>query len=252
VPENDKHKPTVLAADAVNQFDLVGRLGRNALFSPCDEHLLHRLAACASLNVALRGTRVAQAGTRFPYVGMVCSGALAVTIDAAGPIRGVRRMQLYEARANALFGEVALLAQRPPPGDVLVLSKSAVYALFPADAVEDAMAADPKLLRRLAADVAGGTYLIAQRLLRSHNWPLTARVASVLLRFAANEGGLQAAHPEISEMTQRDIAAAAACVKESAARAIAYLESVGALRRERGHIRELDRGVLEQFAEGLR
>jgi len=51
-------------------------------------------------------------------------------------------------------------------------------------------------------------------------------------------------------MTQSQIAAAAGTVKEVAARAIAELDERGLLRRERGHIRFLDRqGLVELLRE---
>jgi hypothetical protein len=50
-------------------------------------------------------------------------------------------------------------------------------------------------------------------------------------------------------MTQSQVAASAGTVKEVAARAIAELERLQALRRERGHIRYLDRTKLLQTME---
>jgi hypothetical protein len=50
-------------------------------------------------------------------------------------------------------------------------------------------------------------------------------------------------------MTQTQVAAAAGTVKEVAARAIADLERVQALRRERGHIRYLDRAKLLEIID---
>ncbi len=229
--------------------EVLSRLKRNPLFAPCADELLRPLAVGASIDAARRGTRIAPSGTPFPFIGVVCSGAIAVTVNAEGPMRGVHRLQLYEARAGALFGEVAFLAEVPAPGDVLVVSKRATYALLRSDLFESAIEKDPSLLRRLAAHVARRTYLIARDLLGSQGRPLTARVAAVLLRYCAQETGLLPASRDLTEMTQSDLGAAAGCVKESAARVIGYLESAGALKREHGHIAFLDRAVLSEYLE---
>jgi len=74
--------------------------------------------------------------------------------------------------------------------------------------------------------------------------PIIARIAQVLLPFSLPERGLSAALAPLPHMTQAQIAAAAGTVKEVAARAIADLESRELLKRERGHIRYLDRQKL--------
>jgi hypothetical protein len=51
----------------------------------------------------------------------------------------------------------------------------------------------------------------------------------------------------LPNMTQSQIAASAGTVKEVAARAIAELERQGLLKRERGHIRYLNRQGLTDF-----
>ncbi len=231
--------------------DLIARLRQNAVFAPCGAELLEKVVHRASLYVASRGTRVAQADVFFPFIGFVSKGNLAITLQTEGPIRGVHRLHIYEAVTGAIFGEIAFLAASPPPGDVVVISKSATYALFPSDSIEEALTADPSLLRRLANQLAQRTYDLAQRVTAAQGgWPASARVASVLLRFANQGEGLVAAKTELAEITQVDIAAAAGCAKESAARAISYLQSVGALRREHGHIRHLNRHLLERYAGG--
>jgi hypothetical protein len=79
--------------------------------------------------------------------------------------------------------------------------------------------------------------------------PIIARVANALLPYAAPEQGLHPALPPLPNMTQSQVAASAGTVKEVAARAIAELERLQALRRERGHIRYLDRTKLLQTME---
>ncbi|HEY5426137.1 MAG TPA: helix-turn-helix domain-containing protein [Candidatus Tumulicola sp.] len=81
--------------------------------------------------------------------------------------------------------------------------------------------------------------------------PILARIARVLVPYAMPERGLVPAAASLATVTQSQIAAAAGTVKEVAARAIAELESRNVLRRERGHIRYLDRQELLELIREL-
>lgn len=221
-------------------------LTQSAIFGQCSPELHRVLVQRATVNLARRGTKVAQANAPFPFVGFVCEGLLSVTLSGEGPMRGVHRWQLYQADPGDVFCETAFLARQAPPGDIIVLSKRAVYALFPAAAIEVAITSDSELLRRFANRIAARMMAIGLRVIRSQGRPVRSRVASVLLRFAVEAEGLQPGRRGINEITQRDIAAAASCAKESAARAITALESIGALRRKHGHIVLLDRAILQR------
>lgn len=173
-----------------------------------------------------------------------------MAVSGDGPTRGVRRLQLFEARAGDIIGELAFLEDSAPLGDVVAVSKRVSYVLFPARAVERALEADPALMRRLALHAAKHARAVARRLIGAQGFTAVSRVASTLLRFTSEGEGLRPAQAELSEITQRELAAAASCVKETAARAIGQLESAHALRREHGHIRYLDRDLLRAHALG--
>lgn len=228
--------------------DIVSALRRHPVFNSCSDEVLSGLAATGTRHVGLRGTRVASADCRFPYLALVSAGVLSVAVSGDGPTRGVRRLQLFEARAGDVIGELAFLENAAPLGDVVILSKRASYVLFPSNTVEKALEADPALMRRLAVRAAKRARAISRRLIEAQGFTATSRIASVLLRFVSDGAGLQPAQPELAEITQRELAAAASCVKETAARAIGLLESAGALQRVHGHIRFLDRDLLTAFA----
>jgi CRP-like cAMP-binding protein len=235
------------AQTASSGSDLLFQLHRNSVFNGCPANVLEYLAAHGSLNSGKRGTKVVEAGGRFDFIGLVCDGVVSSTILGEGPMRGVHRLQLYESGPGSVFGDVAFLSGTPP-GDILVVSKHATYALFPSTVIELAIESDPALLRRLAKHTADLACDLAQQLAAQHGWSAMSRIAAVLLRFASNQSGLQPAEPGLEQLTQRDIAAAAGCVKEVAARSIAQLEEAGGLRRQRGHIRYLNRELLSTFA----
>jgi CRP-like cAMP-binding protein len=235
-----------------NEQALASAVVRNQVFAACSADQLLKLCASASVHHARRGTRIAKRGMPFPYLGFVLDGVIAVTAKADGEIRsGVRNLRLYEAYPGSTFCEISFLDGYDALGEITVVSKRARYALFPVKSVMDAADADPSLLRRLAVHAASRCRELKRRLVEQATRPVATRVAGVLLPFASDGAGLSPVDPQLIEFAQRDIAAAAGCVKEAAARAIAQLEDAGALRREHGRIRYLDRSRLLQYSEAM-
>lgn len=223
-------------------------LERGALFAPCDPDSLRQLAASAELFTKARREIIAPQGKPFPYLGFVHEGVIGVTLNTNGPLRRVSRVRLYEADTHETFGEIGIIDSTAPLGEVTVISKRATYALLPASAVLDLAVQNPPFFQRLASQAVVRARELAQHLALQQGWSVVSRVASVLLRFASEEDGMQPASDQLAHFRQRDIAAAAGCVKEAAARAIAELEERGALRREHGHIRYLDRDELLKYS----
>ncbi len=233
----------------VERGETLAMLARSSIFGSCDENILSLLVEHASVHFAERGTVIAGAGKPFPYVGLVSKGIVSVTVNANTPARSVRRVELYEARDGGVFGAAGFFGSAPPLGDIVAIARRTTYVLIPASTLKRALSMDRRLFWRMTSALATRVRAMAQQLTATKGLPATARVASVLLRFTSDQDGLQPAHAALATITHRDIAAAAACVKESAARAISKLESAGALRREKGHITYLDRGVLSHCAE---
>ncbi len=96
----------------------------------------------------------------------------------------------------------------------------------------------------LARRVRGLTSLLAFQV----NLPTMTRMARYLLQHCGDSAGLAPSTGTLPLMTQAQIAAAAGTTKEVAARLIRTLEEANALRRERGHIRYLDRDRIAVFA----
>jgi CRP-like cAMP-binding protein len=233
-----------LTKGAVDQNLLLFELSRNRIFERCRVDLLQALALQASVYTATRGARIAKQGRPFPYLGFVCDGVVGTTLNVHGPSRGVHQLRLYEASAGSLFGVVAVLGDSASLGDIAVLSRSATYALLPSSAIAKALLCDTTLMQRLASLAAETARQLAHRLSILNGWSVTSRVARVLMEYASDADGLKPADDRLCELTQQDIAAAAGCVKEAAARAVAELETEGALRRRNGHIRFLNRTLL--------
>jgi signal-transduction protein with cAMP-binding, CBS, and nucleotidyltransferase domain len=226
---------------------LLANLVRSPVFGVCSPEQLEALASSASIRRERRGFQIAGRDAPFPYLGFVCEGVIGVTAQSQGPTRGVRRILLYEALPGSTFGAVAILDRSGALGEISVLSKRATYALIPTRRVLATAQQNQQFLHRLGMTAAARCRGLASTIADQHGWPVSARVARVLMPFASDARGLSPAKSQLDELTQRDIAAAAGCVVEAAARAIAALEEAGALRREHGRIRYLDRDVLLHY-----
>lgn len=223
-----------------------GIIRRAAVFSSIGEDARAQIAAQASLHTIRRGQTVVAENTQWPFLGIVFEGVLALT---TGNGNGRPRIFL-EIFPYELFGELELFDEAPAAGRVVVLSKVARYLRLSHGAVHDASERNPQLLRALGRVNAQRRRDHMQALATQATMPIIARIAHVLLPYSMPERGLSPARPPLPNLTQAQIAAAAGTVKEVAARAIAELEQRGLLKRERGHIRYLDRqGLLDMIKD---
>jgi uncharacterized protein (DUF2249 family) len=215
---------------------------RRTIFARTKEETRDRLAAAAIEVTAQRGTVVYHASRRWDYLGFLCEGQLSLGTGAAN----ARDRVLFDVLAFEAFGVVQVLDRGLTMGELRVISRSARYLQIPLQVVYPLADADPAVANALGMLCAQRARALAERLGQvSH--PTTSRIATVLLPYAPPERGLQAALPPVGNLTQTQLASAAGTVKEVAARAIAELESAGALRRERGHVRYLDRTRLLEY-----
>lgn len=219
-------------------------LRRNPVFSKLDAGARSRAAQAMSEHVARKGEVVCAENAHCGTLGVVLEGALGVFVGA-----GSRERLLFYRYPFEIFGDVEFFDRGLSVGRSVVLSKTARYATLPFDAVEEIGMRDPGFLLSLATGVSQNTRTLAVALAAQVAHPILSRIAQALLPYAAPERGLHQALPPLATMTQAQIAAAAGTVKEVAARAIAELERIEALRRERGHIRYLDRSKLLEVAE---
>jgi CRP-like cAMP-binding protein len=172
-------------------------------------------------------------------LGVVLEGTLAAFIGA-----GSRERLLFELYPFDVFGQIELFDSGLSIGRTTILSKNARYAEVPQPVAYQTAMRYPEFSAALALGIAQHARTLASALAEHVSRPILARVAGALLPYAPPERGLHVVLPPLSTMTQAQIAASAGTVKEVAARAIAELERLEALRRERGHIKYLDRAKL--------
>jgi len=177
-------------------------------------------------------------------LGLLLDGALAVVVGA-----GARERSLFHLFPFDTFGDTEFFDLGLAMGRTIVLSKTARYATVPVQRLRELGEQQPAFLLAMGAIVAQRNRTLASALAAQVSQPIIARVAAALLPYAAPERGLHPALAPLPTMTQAQVAASTGTVKEVAARAIAELERVQALRRERGHIRYLDRTQLLEMID---
>jgi CRP-like cAMP-binding protein/uncharacterized protein (DUF2249 family) len=216
---------------------LLRQLQGCAPFGALEDSVLEELVAAAISQTGKRGETLVPENEEWPFVGMVTEGIVARAKGGATE----RERILYAIFPSELFGVAEYFDRGFENARIVVFSKTARIVKIPWSVVDDVATRHPQLTKALGIVIAQRLRLMNDTLMLQGSQPIIARIASVLLPYATPERGLAPALPSLASVTQSQIAAAVGTVKEVAARAIAELESRGALRRERGHIRYLDR-----------
>jgi CRP-like cAMP-binding protein/uncharacterized protein (DUF2249 family) len=217
---------------------------RNPVFSGLNENARAHLSESMTEHDARKGQVLCPENSECEVLGVLLEGSLGVFVGA-----GSREHLLFHVFPFDLFGDIEFFDRGLTIGRTVVLSKTARYATVPFSVIEDMCRRDPDFMHAIATGVAQHNRTLARALAAQVSQPILARVANALLPYAVPERGLHPALPPLVSMTQTQVAAAAGTVKEVAARAIADLERVQALRRERGHIRYLDRAKLLEIID---
>lgn len=218
---------------------------RNAVFSKLGDAALQQIAGRTRHASIKRHHSVVEQGVNWPYVGIVESGIVQAVLSAPSG----REQAMYDVLADELFGETRLL-----DGGLIALRHVALTAntevlLIPIDTVEPVAASEPAMFAALAQLGVQRYRAVLERFSAHLGASAAARIAQVLLPFAAPGVGLCDALAPLPAMTQSEVATSAGTVKEVVSRAIAEMELAGALQREGGHIVRLDREKLGAIAE---
>ncbi|MBV8490350.1 MAG: helix-turn-helix domain-containing protein [Candidatus Eremiobacteraeota bacterium] len=226
---------------------LVTQLEACAAFAALDSKALRELAEAGVEESGRRGDTLVAENEQWPFIGMVLDGIVARSKGAESE----RERILYEIFPHELFGVAEYFDRGHANAHIAVFSKSARIVKLPWKLVDEVASRHPELTLALGVVIAQRLRLMNDTINEQGSLPILARIARVLLPYAMPERGLVPAAPSLSSITQSQIAAAAGTVKEVAARAIAELEAQQALRRERGHIRYLDRQQLVELIREL-
>lgn len=222
----------------------------NAEFFKNNPHLrgvrsdtIEKLAANATEHSANKGETLYKPEETWPYLGALEDGILGMFAEG-----GNRDFLYQEVEPGEFFGVSGMFDARDTMARMVVLSRNAHYLAIENNIARELCDEDPKLAMLLATVLAqrvrGLTSLIGLQV----NLPTMTRMARYLLAHCSDGPGLAPSTGTLPLMTQAQIAAAAGTTKEVAARLIRTLEDACALKRERGHIRYLDRDRIAEFA----
>jgi CRP-like cAMP-binding protein len=218
-----------------------------SLFQDLPSELVEDLERHAQFAEARRKQVVVAQSDTFPYLGILLSGLLYITVPPTGRETGDRRCGLFVIHPGETFAEFSLLDDEGILGEIAALS-IAHYAIVPKNVVRTWMERDFRFTDRIIRQATRHARRTFQTLMGNLTLPMLSRIAALLLPYSTGGEGLCEAHPSLRRITQIQIAAIAGSVKEVVARTLADLEELGALRREHGHITSLDRDRLIELA----
>jgi uncharacterized protein (DUF2249 family)/CRP-like cAMP-binding protein len=191
---------------------------------------------------------VAEQGVLWPYVGIVESGIVqAQLVTQIG-----REQAMYDVLPGELFAETALLDRGHVALRHVALTADTVVLLLPIERMRALADRDLAIAHRpspIEETAAQHTRAILARFAAQIALSSTARVASILLAYAGPMPGLTSALDPLPTMTQVELATSAGTVREMVSRALAELETIGAVHREAGHLVQLDRSKLIEAIE---
>lgn len=220
---------------------LATQLASCAAFNGLDDRSIEEIAGESIALTGRRGETLVDENAEWPFVGMVTEGIVA---RAKGGAEDERERILYAVFPNELFGISEYFDRGLVNARIVAFSKTARVVKIPWSVLDAVAERHPRLTNALGVILAQRIRQLNDTLSLQGSRPIIARIAGVLLPYAVPGRELVPAVTTLGSITQSQIAAAAGTVKEVAARAIAELETRGALRRERGHIRYLDRNRL--------
>lgn len=221
-------------------------LRRCASLSEAREQTMSTLEDRVSERTMRDGEAIVEQDAQWPFLGLLRSGTLAsVMASTVG-----RDRKLFDILAGETFGIVETLDGGRTVARIVVSSTTARIVLVPRGIVLSLMAEDFGFARGLMMICAQRSRLLAERFTDLFAQSAIARVAAAILPFAAPDVGLTPSLEPLRHMTQEQLALTAGTAKEVAARAIAELETAGAIARARGRIARTDRTKLDEFARG--
>lgn len=237
---------TLRATAGEGRYFMLRSLAENDVFSCVPGPVLRQLVEAASVAEVRKGKSIYEAGARWEYLGFVIEGCVAMLAP------GTKNVRLYEqVYPGQFFGVSAMFDGEPEMARTVVVSKRAVYARIERNRVVELCNSSGSLAVAFAITLARRVRHTTSLLAVQTSLSAQQRIARYLLGFSSGPGLSPALDP-LPLMTQTQIGAAAGTVKEVVARTVSLFERRGALRRERGHIRFLNRERLFELANSAR
>lgn len=198
--------------------------------------VLQQLVDAAAPAEARRGEAIYEAGARWEFLGFLLDGCIAMLAPGTNT-----KERLYEhVYPGQFFGVSAMFDGEPEMARTVVVSRRASFASIERRRVVELCKSHGSLAVAFAITLARRVRRTTSLLAVQMGLTTQQRIARYLLGFCGGPGLAPALDP-LPLMTQTQIGAAAGTVKEVVGRAVSRFERRGALRREHGRIRFLDR-----------
>ncbi|MGH7737184.1 MAG: DUF2249 domain-containing protein [Candidatus Tyrphobacter sp.] len=243
----DRWEVTLRRVAAPHSGRLHDFLRRSALLADASAQTLSDLEAAAVERALEHNEPIAEQDAQWDGFGIVEDGVLSAVITSTLG----REHTLYEVLSGEPFGEISTIDGGATVARFVVTSRSAHVVLIPKAAIRSALRNDLALSRAMNDVCVQRMRSVVERFAAQTSLPTIARVAAALLPHAGPEAGLCPVLPSFQNVTQVDLAAAAGTVKEVVSRALAELESAGAIQRSGGRIIKVDREKLAAYAGSL-
>ncbi len=234
---------------SVGEAPTAAAISKSRLLAGLGESLLAEAAYRARRVAVKRNRIVVDEDVDWPYVGVVERGSVRATL--ATPLG--HEYAVYELFPGDVFGEFAALDGGQTPLRFVGETKDCAVVLLPLEFLLPVMERHRDIGERLSTVSVQHTRALLSYFASLASQTTTARVAQVLLAYAASSGGgMHDALRPLASLTQSGLALRAGTVKEVVSRALAELEQCGALRRRGGHVVALDRDRLLVASKSVR
>ena len=218
----------------VDTSSMTDALAAVPLFAGLDAAGLADLARGMRVRRFRRGETVFHVGDPGDALFIVMAGSIKITLPADTGDEAI----LATLRSGDFFGELALLDGAPRSATAVAIEPTETYVLS-RDGFRELIASQAQMREALLATLAAEVRRLTNHVEELHFLDITGRLASRLVRLAAEggssrlpDGGIRLAGP----LTQGDLAAMIGCTRQSVNKLLGMFSDDGFIRLERDRI----------------
>jgi CRP/FNR family transcriptional regulator, cyclic AMP receptor protein len=193
-----------------------------------------------------RGETVFHVGDPGDALFIVMAGSIKITLPADTGEEAI----LATLRPGDFFGELALLDGAPRSATAVAIEPTETYVLA-REGFRELIASEPQMREALLATLAAEVRRLTNHVEELHFLDITGRLASRLVRLAAESGASRLADGSVrlaGPLTQGDLAAMIGCTRQSVNKLLGLFGDDGLIRLERDRIVVVDLEGLKRAA----
>jgi CRP-like cAMP-binding protein len=230
----------------VDASSMTDALAAVPLFAGLDAEGLAGLAQGMRIRRFRRGETVFHVGDPGDALFIVMAGSIKITLPADTGDEAI----LATLHPGDFFGELALLDGAPRSATAVAIESTETYVLA-RDGFRGLIASEPKMREALLATLAAEVRRLTNHVEELHFLDITGRLASRLVRLAAESGASRLPDGAIrlaGPLTQGDLAAMIGCTRQSVNKLVGQFSDDGLIRLERDRIIVVDLDGLKRTA----